>query len=412
MTVSNFIKNDRIDINKNHGEKTKVVHGAITPSEDNGALMTPVHLTSTFKLDKVGLDKGYDYSRTANPTRSVLQKHLAELENGSYCSTHITGMASVTAVAHLLKAGDHIIISEDCYGGVFRLFNDILRNYGVEISFIDLNDQNLLETSIQENTKCIWAESPTNPLLRLVDIQYLSEIANKNNAFLVVDNTFCSPVLQKPLDLGAHIVLHSLTKYINGHCDVLGGAVITKDAKLAEKIDFNTNALGIGSSAFDSWMIIRGVKTLFVRFKQQQKTAIKVAKFLERHDKVKRVIYPGLKSHPDYQLAKKQQKGPGAMIAFEVEGDKIGAITTVENTIVCTLAESLGGVNSLIEVPAFQSHQSMTPEGRAKAGISDGLIRLSIGLEDAKDLISDLNQALSQIDVKKYQQQTAQLEYI
>jgi cystathionine beta-lyase/cystathionine gamma-synthase len=306
-------------------------------------------------------------------------------------------MAAATAVAHLFKQGDHVIISEDCYGGVFRLFNDVIRHFGIEVSFTDLKNLDGVQKAIRPNTKCIWAESPSNPLLRLVDINALAEIANSSNALLVVDNTFCSPILQKPLDLGAHIVVHSLSKYVNGHSDVLGGAVITKNKKLGDRIHFLTNALGIGSPAFDSWLILRGIKTLKVRYSHQQKTTQTVAEWLQDHLKVKRVIYPGLPSHPDHELAKRQQKGFGAVITFEVDGGKEGAKTVAESTEVCTLAESLGGVTTLIELPAFHSHASMTDKARQKAGINDALIRLSIGLEDENDLINDLGQALRQL---------------
>lgn len=397
MTISKFVETEKTSKATSWREDTIAVRGGIEADPSNGAIMTPVHLTASYKIDRVGHDKGYDYSRTANPTRSVLQQHLAQLENGSYCTTHITGMAAATAVAHLSKAGDHIIVSEDCYGGVFRLFNDIMKPLGVEVSFIDLKDADAVQSTIQPNTKCIWAESPTNPLLRLVDIRELAGISDQHDLILVVDNTFASPALQKPLELGAHVVLHSLTKYINGHCDVLGGAVITRDAELAGRIDALTNALGIGSSPFDSWLILRGSKTLKVRYAQQQASAQQVAEHLEQHPLVKKVIFPGLESHPDHTLAKRQQTGPGAIIAFEVEGGKDGAFATVENTELCVLAESLGGVASLIEVPAFQSHASMTAEARAQAGINDGLIRLSIGLEDVEDIIDDLDQALANI---------------
>ncbi|NQV14913.1 PLP-dependent transferase [bacterium] len=403
MTKSNFVQNEFTKSQNKYGEETIIVHGGISPDPTNGAIMTPIHLSSNFKMNRIGEDKGYDYSRTGNPTRSVLQKHLAQLEHGHYCTTHATGMASATAVAHILNPGDHIIISEDCYGGVFRLFSEIVAPRGVEVSFLDLRNLDLVQNSIKENTRCIWAESPTNPLLRLVDIAGLADISNANSIWLLVDNTFASPILQKPLDLGAHIVLHSLTKYINGHSDVLGGAVITRDTNLAERIDYVTNALGIGSSPFDSWMILRGSKTLKVRYLQQQRTAIKVAKFLEGHEKVERVIFPGLPSHPDYDLAARQQSGPGAMIGFEVTGGKQGAFQTVENVELCTLAESLGCVATLIEVPAFQSHASMTIEARLQAGINDGLIRLSIGLESVEDIIQDLNTALGKIQVTKKQ---------
>lgn len=393
--------------NRNHkdhpksfwNESTRIVHGSQHADPQHGGLNAPLHLSTSFKWNTVEDDGGYEYSRTANPTRSVLEEQLAQLENGTYCSTHSTGMAAATAVAHLFKHGDHIIITEDCYGGVYRLFNDVIRNFGVEVSFINLKDVDAVEEAIKPNTKCIWAESPTNPLLRLADINGLATIANASNALLVVDNTFCSPILQKPLDLGAHIVVHSLSKYVNGHSDVLGGAVVTRDKNIGERIHFLTNALGIGSPAFDSWLILRGIKTLKVRYNHQQKTAQAVAEWLSKQQKVKRVIYPGLTSHPDHELAKRQQKGFGAVISFEVENGTDGAKTVAEGTEVCTLAESLGGVSTLIEIPSFHSHASMTAHARKKAGIHDGLLRLSIGLEAPEDIIHDLDQAISTIDL-------------
>lgn len=397
MTVSNFLNNEKVLRNPEWTEATLAVRGAVEPDPINGALMTPIHLSSTYELEKVGVDRGFDYGRTANPTRSVLQQHLAKLENGHFCFVQVTGMAAATAVAHLFKAGDHILLSEDCYGGVFRLFHNIFEHLGVEVSYVYLKDLDLVNKSLQPNTRCIWAESPTNPLLRLVDISALSEIAHQHGSWLLVDNTFCSPVIQKPLNLGADIVLHSLTKYINGHCDTLGGAIITKDAELAERIDYNTNVLGIGLPAFDSWMILRGVKTLPIRYKSQEKSANKIARFLENHPNVKKVIYPGLESHPDHTLAIQQQKGFGSMIGFEVVGGTASAIQVVESTEIITLAESLGGVGSLIEIPAVQSHASMTPEARKQAGISDSLIRFSVGIEGVEDLIGDLDHALNQI---------------
>ena len=392
-------------------ESTRIVHGNQNADPVHGGLNAPLYLSSSFKWNTVEDDGGYEYSRTANPTRTVLEDQLSQLENGKFCSTHSTGMAAATAVAHLFKQEDHVIIAEDCYGGVHHLFNDIIRHFGVEVSFIDLKDLEKVQVAIQSNTKCIWAESPSNPLLRLVDIKALSEIANSAQALLVVDKTFCSPILQKPLDFGAHIVVHSLSKYLNGHSDVLGGAVITNNKKVADRIHFLTNALGIGSPAFDSWLILRGIKTLKVRYKHQQKVAQKVAEWLHKHPNVKRVIYPGLQNHPDHELAKRQQQGFGAVIAFEVKNGKYGAKTVVENTELCTLAESLGGVMTLIEIPAFHSHASMSKEARQMAGISYGLIRLSIGLEDAEDILDDLDQAFKvQIQSGSHRKRTTYLD--
>ena len=392
-------KRTGVDPHPQWKESTLTVKNAIDTDPQNGSLNPPIYLSASYKWNSVHDHGGYEYSRTANPTRTVLQENLAQLEGGNHCSTHVTGMASITTVAHLFKQGDHVIIAEDCYGGTHRIFSQIFHHLGVDVSFIDLKNHCLLKETIQENTRCIWAESPSNPLLRLVDICQLSQIANQYDILLVVDNTFCSPILQKPLALGAHIVVHSLTKYVNGHSDVLGGAVITNNPKLGEKIDFLTNALGIGSTAFDSWLIVRGMKTLNIRYAQQQKSAQKVAEFLEEHTGVKRVIYPGLKCHPDHQLACDQQNGFGAVITFEVMGGAPNAVTVAEQTQLCTLAESLGGISTLIEIPAFHSHAAMGATHRMDAGISDGLLRLSIGLEDHHDIIEDLEQALVNIQL-------------
>ncbi len=386
-----------VDPHPHWKESTLTVKNAIEVDPHHGSLTPPLYLTASYKWESVHYHGGYEYSRIANPTRTVLQENLAQLEGGKYCSSHLTGMASITTVAHLFKQGDHVIIAEDCYGGTHRIFSQIFHHLGVDVSFIDLKNHYLLKETIQKNTRCIWAETPSNPLLRLVDICQLSQIANQYEILLLVDNTFCSPILQKPLALGAHIVVHSLTKYVNGHSDVLGGAVITNDPKLGKKIDFLTNALGIGSTAFDSWLIVRGMKTLNIRYAQQQKSAQKVAEFLEEHSQIKYVIYPGLKSHPDHRLACEQQNGFGAVIAFEVNGNASNAISVAEHTQLCTLAESLGGISTLIEVPAFHSHASMNAEARKNAGISDGLLRLSIGLEEHHDIIADLEQALAKI---------------
>ncbi len=389
--------NHAVDPHSLWNESTRIVQGSQHADPIHGGMNAPLHLSTSFKWNTVNDDGGYDYSRTANPTRSILEEQLAQLENGQYCSTHGSGMSAVTAVAHLFKQGEHVIISKDCYGGVFRLFNDVIRHFGVEVSFVDLKNLDRVRDVLQPNTKCIWAESPTNPLLRLVDIKALSIIANESDAFLVLDNTFCSPILQKPLDLGAHIVVHSLSKYINGHCDVLGGAVITNDKDVANRIHFLTNAMGIGSPAFDSWLILRGIKTLNIRYRHQEKTAMFVAKTLAKHPLISRVIYPGLKSHPDHDLAKRQQNGFGSVICIELSGGLDAAKILAEGTKLCTLAVSLGGVSTLIEVPAFHSHASMTKAARVEAGISNGLIRLSIGLEEPEDIVNDLVQGLELI---------------
>ncbi|MGE4159655.1 MAG: PLP-dependent aspartate aminotransferase family protein [Planctomycetota bacterium] len=377
--------------------ETQCIHGGLFPEEQFGSLSTPVYLTSTFVLEGVGKDKGYDYSRTGNPTRTALAQHLAVLEGGVACSVHGTGIASITTVLHHFKAGDHILVTQDCYGGTHRLISQNLTHFGLEADFVDFTDVTKLEAHVKPNTKAIWVESPTNPVLKLCDLEALGTFSKKHNLTYIVDNTFASPAGQNPIKFGADLVVHSTTKYINGHCDCTGGAVISRTKAWGERIAWLTNCLGTGQSPFDSWQILRGSKTLSVRYKAQQASAASIAQWLESHPAVAKVHFPGLKSHPQHELAKRQQKGFGAIIAFEVRGTPAEARAVVENTKLIKLAESLGGVQSLIEVPAFQSHASMTPQARINAGISDTLVRFSVGLEDSEDLIRDLDQALSKV---------------
>jgi len=376
---------------------TDIVHGGLGSETQFGSLSTPLYLTSTFILDAVGKDKGYDYSRTGNPTRTELQNHLATLEGGVACSVHGTGISSICTVLHHFKAGDHILVTQDCYGGTHRLIDQNLTQFGLEADFIDFTDIETVRAAIKDNTKALWVETPTNPLLKLIDLEAIGKISKEFDLTYIVDNTFLSPIGQKPFEFGVDLIVHSTTKYINGHCDCTGGAVISRTEEWGERIDWLTNCMGTAQSPFDAWQVLRGSKTVGVRFRAQQQAALEIATWLEAHDKVKRVFFPGLESHPDYALAQQQQKGPGAMIAFEVNGDGDDARAVVENTVLIKLAESLGGVTSLIEVPALQSHASMTPEARIAAGIENTLVRLSVGLEEVDDLISDLDKALSKV---------------
>jgi cystathionine gamma-synthase len=376
---------------------TEIVHGGLGEESQFGSLSTPLYLTSTFILEGVGKDKGYDYTRSGNPTRSELQNHLAVLEGGVACNVHGTGIASITTLLHHFKAGDHILVTQDCYGGTHRLIDQNLTHFGLEATFIDFTDIETVKAAIQDNTKCLWVETPSNPLLKLIDLEAIGKIAKEHDLTYVVDNTFLSPIGQRPFDFGVDLIVHSTTKYLNGHCDCTGGAIISRTKEWGERIDWLTNCLGTAQSPFDSWQILRGSKTVGLRFRAQQQSALELAQWLEDHDKVEKVYFPGLKSHPDYELAGKQQRGPGAMISFEVKGDGADARNVVEGTTLIKLAESLGGVTSLIEVPALQSHASMTPEAREAAGINDTLVRFSVGLEEVDDLKKDLDIALGKV---------------
>jgi cystathionine gamma-synthase len=374
-------------------QETDIVHAGDLDEQQFGSLSHPLYLTSTFVLEKVGKDKGYDYSRSGNPTRTALQKELATLEGGSSCRVHGTGIASILTVLHHFKSGDHILVSKDCYGGTFRLIAQKLCQLGLEADFIDFRKIETLHKHLKNNTKALWVESPSNPLLKIIDLKAVGEFSKIHGLTYIVDNTFLSPIGQSPFDFGADLIVHSTTKYINGHCDCTGGAVISNSPFWDERIDWLSNCLGTAQSPFDSWQILRGCKTLKLRYRAQEKSALKIAHWLEKKTWVDKVHYPGLKIHPDFHLAQKQQKGPGAIISFEIQGGREEAVRFVENTKVIRLAESLGGVQSLIEVPALQSHASMTPEARQKAGIGENLIRLSVGLENLEDLKEDLEQA-------------------
>ncbi len=373
---------------------TRAIHAGQNPDPTTGAIMTPVYLTSTYVQESPGVHKGYEYSRTGNPTRKAYEDCLASLESGKYGFAFASGCAATTTVMHILKAGDHVVACDDMYGGTFRLFDKVLRHNGIDFSFVDLTNPESFEKAIKPNTKLIWIETPTNPMLKLVDIRKHCALAQKKNIISVVDNTFMSPYFQRPLELGADVVVHSTTKYINGHSDVVGGALVTNRQDLAERIAFLSNSMGGIQSTFDAFLCMRSLKTLPVRMRTHETNAKAVATFLEGHSRVEKVIYPGLTSHPQHALAKEQMSGYGGMITFYIKGGMKESREFLEKVKIFALAESLGGVESLIEHPAIMTHASVPVENRKALGISDNLVRLSVGIEDLQDLLWDLEQAL------------------
>lgn len=381
----------------NLGFSTRAIHAGQTPDPTTGAIMTPVYLTSTYVQESPGVHKGWEYSRTHNPTRRAFENCLASLESGTHGFAFASGCAATTTVLHLIKGGDHVIAMDDMYGGTFRLFDKVLKHDGMEFSFVDLTKTENLVSAIKPNTKMIWLETPTNPTLKLVDIKKIAEIAKSRGILTVVDNTFMSPWFQRPLELGADLVVHSVTKYIGGHSDVVGGAVLTSRADLAERIQFLTNSMGGIMSPFDAFMCLRSLKTLPLRMKAHETNAMAIAQFLESHPKVEKVVYPGLQSHPQHHLAKDQMKGFGGMITFYIKGGMDSARKFLESVEIFALAESLGGVESLIEHPAIMTHASVPAENRKALGIDDALIRLSVGVEDLSDLINDLKSAFDKV---------------
>lgn len=383
----------------NYGFATKAIHAGEEPDYREGAtgdVVVPIHLATTFARKHVTEPTGgYEYIRTANPTRKALENKLAALENAAYGLAFSSGLAAEsTVLMSLLKPEDHVVAFDDLYGGTKRLFNNVFNKFEFVVSYVDATNPKNIEQAIRPNTKLIWIETPSNPLLKISDIKAISEISHKHNVILVVDNTFLSPYFQNPLDLGADIVVHSTTKYIGGHSDVLGGAALTNNTSYYEKIAYNQNAIGAVISPFDSYLTLRGLKTLALRMNQHQKNALEIAHYLEKHPKVNKVIYPGLESHPQHELAKRQMKGFGGVLSFELKGTLEDAETFLSKLNVFALAESLGGVESLIELPSLMTHSSVAKEVREKIGITDTLIRVSVGLEDINDLIADLEQAL------------------
>ena len=377
---------------------TKTIHAGQTADPTTGAIMTPIYQTSTYIQKSPGDHKGYEYSRTGNPTRNSLEKNIASLENGKHGLCFGSGLAAVDAIIKLLSPGDEVISTNDLYGGTYRIFTKVFENFGIKFHFVGMENISNLDSYINSKTKMIWAETPTNPMLNIIDIKALSIISKKNKLTLVVDNTFATPFLQRPLDLGADIVMHSLTKYMGGHSDVVMGAAICKDDAIAEKLFFIQNSCGAVPGPMDSFLVLRGIKTLHIRMQRHCENGKEIATFLNNHPKVDKVYWPGLKTHPNYSVAKNQMDDFGGMISFNLIGNNLNdAITVVSNTNYFTLAESLGGVESLCGHPASMTHAAIPKAEREKTGVVDSLIRLSVGIEDINDLINDLEQALSKI---------------
>jgi len=376
---------------------TRAIHAGQTPDPSTGAIMVPIYATSTYVQKSPGVHQGYEYSRTQNPTRMAYERCVADLEGGRAGYAFASGMATTATILDLLDSGSHVIAMDDLYGGSYRLFERVRRrSAGLDFTFVDLSDPNAVKSALKPNTRMIWAETPTNPMLKLVDLDRLGTFARKRGLILVVDNTFCSPMLQRPLERGAHMVVHSATKYLNGHSDMVGGiAVVGEDKELAEKMAFLQNSVGAVAGPFDAFLAMRGLKTLHLRMRAHCDNALVLAQWLEKHPAVERVIYPGLKSHPQHALAKRQMDGFGGIISVEVKGGLRKARRALERCKLFALAESLGGVESLIEHPAIMTHASVPPANRKRLGISDGLIRLSVGVEDVNDLRDELAAALA-----------------
>jgi cystathionine beta-lyase/cystathionine gamma-synthase len=378
------------------GFSTKAIHAGIEADPTTGSLMTPIHLTSTYLQQELGKNKGYVYSRVANPTRSVLEKNIAALENGKFGFAFASGMAAETAIFQLLKTGDHIIVSQNVYGGTHRLGKLVLENFGLQFDFVDTGDLEKVKAAFKPNTKMLFIETPTNPTMEITDLRAAAKLAKSRKIVSVVDNTFATPYLQNPLDFGIDVTVHSATKYLNGHSDMLGGLVVLNDSKLAERLRFIQKSAGGILSPFEAWMCLRGIKTLAVRMARHDVNAVEVAAFLNTHRKVKKVNYPGLVSHPQHWLAQKQMRGFGGMISFDL-GSLDKAKKFLKSVRLCALAESLGGVETLISHPATMTHASIPPEERQRIGVTDGLVRISVGIEDVEDIIDDLKQALAKV---------------
>ncbi len=379
---------------KSPGFSTRAIHIGNEADPSTGAVAPPIFATSTYAQEELGKTKGYDYSRAGNPTRTRLEENLASLEGGVAARVFSSGMAAIGAICHMMKAGEHIVASNNLYGGVPRLFNQIMTNFGLEFTYVDTSDPRNVEHAIRKNTRYVHIETPTNPLMGLTDIAAVSRIAHKHGAEVVVDNTFLSPYFQQPIKFGADIVMHSTTKFLNGHSDGIGGVLVCTTAEQAEKLAFIQKAAGAILSPFECWLILRGTKTLAVRMEQHDENGRVVADFLTRHRKVKQVFYPGLKSHPQYALARRQQTGFGSMITFET-GSLANAKRLLKKVRVCTLGESLGGVESLISHPATMTHMAIGAAGRKAIGLTDGMVRISVGIENVDDIIADMEQALA-----------------
>jgi len=375
------------------GFATDCVHAGQSPDPSTGAVIVPIYQTSTYVQEELGRHKGYEYARTQNPTRAALEANIAALERGHMGIAFASGMAAINAVTTMLSGGDHMVVSNNLYGGTFRLFDKILRKFGLEFTYVDTSDLGQVAAAIRPTTRTIYLETPTNPIMSVTDIAAVAELAHARKIKDVVDNTFLSPYLQRPLELGADIVLHSTTKFLNGHSDSVGGIVVVADPADGEQLKFIQNAAGAILSPFDSWLVLRGTKTLAIRMRQHDSNGAAVAEFLASHPGVKRVYYPGLPDHPQHQLARRQQRGFGSMIAFET-GSLDRAASVLKRVRLCSLAESLGGVETLISHPVSMTHGSVPKADREKLGITDGLVRISVGIEDVEDLIADLKQAL------------------
>jgi cystathionine beta-lyase len=374
---------------------TKAIHAGVHPDESTGAIMTPIYQTSTYVQDGVGNHKGYEYSRTLNPTRHALEKNIAAIENGNFGACFGSGLAAIDCVIKMLNPGDEVISTNDLYGGSYRLFKTIFEKYGIKFHFVDMQHPAGVEAHVNEHTKLIWVETPTNPMMNIIDIEAMAAIAKKAGAMLCVDNTFATPYLQNPLDLGADIVMHSVTKYLGGHSDVVMGALVCNDEELAKEMYRIQNSTGAVTAPMDSFLVLRGIKTLHLRVQRHCENGEKLANFLVNHPKIEKVYWPGFPTHPNHDVARKQMRGFGGMISFTMKGNRLeDALEVVKKVEIFALAESLGGVESLIGHPATMTHASIPKEVREKTGVVDSLIRLSVGIEDADDLIADLTQAL------------------
>ena len=381
---------------------TNAVHAGQSPESTSGAITTPIFQTSTYVQESPGVHKGYEYARTANPTREALEKNVAALEGGAHGFAFSSGMAATSTIMGLLKQGDHVIVTDNVYGGTYRYFEQIMTDYGLKYTFTDTSDRANVEAALQSNTRLVYVETPTNPMLRLTDLKRTAEFCRQHDLLLTVDNTFMSPYFQRPLGLGADLVVHSTSKYLNGHADVIGGIIVVNSDKIAERLAFLQNAVGSVPGPFDCWLVLRSTKTLHLRMQQHNHNALEVVKYLDGHPKIEKVLYPGLESHPQHALAKAQQLDPygnpgfGGMISFEM-GSFERAKLLLERVTLFSLAESLGGVESLISHPASMTHASVPEQQRAELGITDGLVRISVGVEYVKDLIKDLELALEEI---------------
>ena len=373
---------------------TKVVHAGITPDPTTGSIVPPIYATATYVLDEVGKDKGFDYTRSANPTRQVLEANLAAIDGGDYGVCYSSGMAAVDSCLKLLSAGDHVVCSDDVYGGTSRLFNKVLARYGLDCTYADTSQPETVRQAIRPETKMLWVETPTNPLLKVTDLEAMAAIAKDSGLYLGVDSTFATPVFLRPLEFGADIVMHSTTKYLSGHNQIIGGVVVTNRNDINDQLKFIQKTIGAVPSPFDCWLALLGVKTLHLRMQRHAASAQLVAEYLESHPKVARVIYPGLPSHPQYTVAKAQMSGFSGMIAFELKGGTSAGRTMMNSVKLCGLAESLGAVETMITHPATMTHAEVPAKDRHARGLSDGLVRLSVGIEDVGDILADLEQAL------------------